>query len=171
MNAAAELKKSARLEAAVDQLYRNRFPAEMLVRRNAVWRVLCRGWFDRYVPGSARVLEIGAGYCEFINNVAAAERVAIDLNPETRLHAAANVVVHEVGAGLARSSLLSAGNRRHSDNLQPAGETASSVIPQHAPMVTQSPFVTDLMPYARYEPSFRIQAAATGGPFVNHVRW
>src|SRR5262249_22974007 len=55
-------------------------------------------WFSRYIPRDARVLEIGAGYCEFINHTAAAERVAIDLNPETRLHAAPEVTVHEVAA-------------------------------------------------------------------------
>src|SRR5918912_2586680 len=86
------------LEGAVDRLYRHRFPAEMLDERAAVWRVLCRDWFARYIPPSARVLEVAAGYCEFINNIAAAERVAVDLNPETIRHAAPGVVVHEIAA-------------------------------------------------------------------------
>src|SRR5262249_52463791 len=98
MNTTAELKRLEPLESAVEQLYRNRFPEEVLGRRNAVWKVLCRCWFSRYIPRDARVLEIGAGYCEFINHTAAAERVAIDLNPETRLHAAPEVTVHEVAA-------------------------------------------------------------------------
>ena len=44
------------------------------------------------------MLDIGAGYCEFINNVRAAERVAIDRNPDVRRHAANGVRVHEVAA-------------------------------------------------------------------------
>src|SRR5262249_49612700 len=98
MNTTAELKRLEPLESAVEQLYRNRFPEEVLGRRNAVWKVLCRCWFSRYIPRDARVLEIGAGYCEFINHTAEAERVAIDLSPATRLHAAPEVTVHEVAA-------------------------------------------------------------------------
>lgn len=94
----SEATGSARLESKVDQLYRHRFPAEMLERRAAVWRVLCSAWFGRYIPPRARVLEVAAGYCEFINNVEAAERVAVDLNPETRDHAAPGVRVYELAA-------------------------------------------------------------------------
>ena len=86
------------IEASVDQLYRHRFPAEMLEQRAAVWKVLCRSWFSRYIPAEAHVLEVAAGYCEFINNVAATEKVAVDLNPETRKHAAPGVVVHHMAA-------------------------------------------------------------------------
>lgn len=84
--------------AAVDELYRRRFPDEVLKRRDAVWKVLCREWFSRYIPANAAVLEVAAGYCEFINNVAAAERVAVDLNPDTARYAAPEVVVHKAPA-------------------------------------------------------------------------
>jgi SAM-dependent methyltransferase len=83
------------IETLVDQLYQNRFPNQISARRNAVWQILCRGWFDRYIPDHGRVLVIGAGYCEFINNIKAGERVAVDLNPDTKKHAAANVSVHQ----------------------------------------------------------------------------
>lgn len=86
------------LESAVDQLYRHRFPPEVLARRAAVWKVLCDSWFSRHIPARARVLEVAAGYCEFINNVEAAEKVAVDINPETAAHAAADVVVHHAPA-------------------------------------------------------------------------
>jgi SAM-dependent methyltransferase len=86
------------LEAHVDRIYRNRFPAGVLARRSAVWRVLCHDWFADYVPREAKVLEVGAGYCEFINNIPAQERVAVDLNPETRLHADPSVTVYEIAA-------------------------------------------------------------------------
>jgi SAM-dependent methyltransferase len=86
------------LEKSVAQLYRNRFPTDVLAHRAAIWRILCRDWFAGYIPESARVLEIAAGYCEFINNIPAVERVAIDLNPETREHAAEGVAVHLAAA-------------------------------------------------------------------------
>jgi SAM-dependent methyltransferase len=86
------------LESSVDQLYRHRFPEEVLARRAAVWKVLCRAWFARYIPRQARLLEVAAGYCEFINNAEAAERVAVDLNPETKTFAAPGVIVHELAA-------------------------------------------------------------------------
>ncbi len=88
----------ARLESTVEQLYRHRFPDRVRAQRAAVWKVLCRQWFARYIPKQARLLEVAAGYCEFINNVEAGERVAVDLNPETRKFAAPGVVVHETAA-------------------------------------------------------------------------
>jgi SAM-dependent methyltransferase len=93
-----EALRDERLESTVDRLYRHRFPAEILDQRAAVWKILCRSWFARYIAGDARVLEVAAGYCEFINNIAAAERVAVDLNPETRNHAAPGVTVHLIEA-------------------------------------------------------------------------
>lgn len=86
------------LEASVEELYRHRFPEKILGQRTAVWRTLCRSWFSRYVPEEGRVLEVAAGYCEFINNIPAAQRVAIDLNPETRRYAAPGVIVHRAPA-------------------------------------------------------------------------
>jgi SAM-dependent methyltransferase len=98
MTRTLEIETNEPLEALVDRIYRNRFPQETLARRSAVWRVLCRSWFAHYVPQRASVLEVAAGYCEFINNIPAHERVAVDLNAETRLHAAPDVVVHEIAA-------------------------------------------------------------------------
>jgi SAM-dependent methyltransferase len=89
-----------RLETAVDKLYRQRFPDQVRAQRMAIWRILCQKWFARYIPKQARLLEVAAGYCEFINNVEADERVAVDLNPETRKFAAPGVVVHETAAEL-----------------------------------------------------------------------
>jgi SAM-dependent methyltransferase len=86
------------LESALDRLYKNRFPQQVLRRRHAVWKVLCSSWFSRYVPHCGRVLEVGPGYCEFINNIAASERVGVDLNPETPTHAAPGVVIHQTAA-------------------------------------------------------------------------
>ena len=52
--------------------------------RKKVWRVLCTDFFSRYVPETSRVLDLGAGWGEFINAIPAAEKFAMDLNPATR---------------------------------------------------------------------------------------
>jgi SAM-dependent methyltransferase len=94
-----------RVEDSVNELYRKRFPAEMLQRRAAVWQVICDTWLNRYVPANGRVLEIACGYCEFINHVQAASKVGIDLNPEARLHAHPDVAVHIISAERLHESL------------------------------------------------------------------
>lgn len=45
--------------------------------RSRFWSVLCRH-LQRYVPENGRVLDLGAGYCDFINNIHAAEKFALD---------------------------------------------------------------------------------------------
>ena len=85
MTRTLEIETREPLEALVDRIYRNRFPREILARRSAVWRVFCQSWFAHYIPKGAHVLEVAAGYCVFINNTSAEQRVAVDLNRETRL--------------------------------------------------------------------------------------
>lgn len=63
-------------------LYRNRFPETALAEKNALWRVICSVFLSRYVRPTDTVVDIGAGYCEFINNIQAAEKIAVDLNPD-----------------------------------------------------------------------------------------
>ena len=61
-------------------IYENRFAASADYR-DRVWKILCRDFFQRYVPEDARILDVGAGWGEFINNVVAGQRMAMDLNP------------------------------------------------------------------------------------------
>ena len=79
---------------AVDSLYRHRFDADDRAAKEAVWRVLCADFFSRYVTPTDTVLDVGAGYCEFINHIAARRRIAIDANPELPQFASAGVEVH-----------------------------------------------------------------------------
>lgn len=72
-------------------VYARRFAGDEEFRRE-MWRVLA-GWFGRWIPPGSVVVEIAAGHCEFINAVDAARRIAIDINPDTRAHAAAGVEV------------------------------------------------------------------------------
>jgi len=77
----------------LDQLYQQRFPERELAQKNAIWKVLCADFFQRYVDVGGTVVDIGAGYCEFINNIRASRKIAVDLNPDVRRFAAADVEV------------------------------------------------------------------------------
>jgi SAM-dependent methyltransferase len=50
--------------------------------RNSVWQVLCGEYFRKFIKPEARVLDLGSGWGEFINNIEAAEKYAMDLNPD-----------------------------------------------------------------------------------------
>lgn len=74
-------------------LYTNRF-RDAEIHRDDIWRVLCADFFQRWVPVDGTVLDVAAGHCEFINNIQAARRVAVDLNPDVKLRAARGVEAH-----------------------------------------------------------------------------
>lgn len=59
-------------------------------QREVVWRAIA-AHLAHLVPPGAAVLEIGAAYCHWINNVAAARRVALDIWPGVARHAAPGV--------------------------------------------------------------------------------
>jgi len=72
------------------QEYQLRF-GRIAAYRNAVWEILCADFFSRYIDANATVLDLGAGWGEFINNITAARKLAMDLNPETGSHVSEGV--------------------------------------------------------------------------------
>jgi SAM-dependent methyltransferase len=78
--------------ADLQRIYENRFSG-MEAQRNAVWQVLVRHHSQRWVKATDIVLDVGAGYCEFINNITARRKYALDLNPLTPTKAGADVTV------------------------------------------------------------------------------
>jgi SAM-dependent methyltransferase len=77
---------------AAGAYFRARFTEDP--RRADLWRHLT-AYLARFVPKDAAVLELGAGYCYFINQIPAARRVAVDVGPQVRSAAAAGVEVRE----------------------------------------------------------------------------
>ena len=67
----------------LDKIYRRRFNEYECEQKNKNWEVLCPDFFQQFIPEEARVLDIGAGYCEFINNIRCREKLAVDLNEDT----------------------------------------------------------------------------------------
>jgi SAM-dependent methyltransferase len=74
----------------VQSIYARRFIPDLNFR-NEMWKILCKDFFQNYVDTNSRVLEIGAGYCEFINNIKASHKTAVDINPDVKTHAGSGV--------------------------------------------------------------------------------
>ncbi|MGY2874221.1 SAM-dependent methyltransferase [Marmoricola sp. URHA0025 HA25] len=74
-------------------LYANRFGQEE-EQRTDLWQVLCSHFFQKWVPEDATVLDVAAGHCEFINNIRAGRKIAVDLNPDVKVRAAGDVETH-----------------------------------------------------------------------------
>ena len=72
--------------------YETRFSFDR--RREIVWSELCRFLQPRYIPPDATILEIGAGYCHFINQVVGKEKHALDVSIDVESYAAKDVVAH-----------------------------------------------------------------------------
>lgn len=75
------------------KLYANRFDSRQMQAKVALWKVLIDEFLQDYVPPESAVLDIGGGYCEFINQITAGEKCLIDLNPDSKLFADADVKV------------------------------------------------------------------------------
>lgn len=73
-------------------VYQRRFAGREQMRSD-IWRTLAECYFKRWIRPQDSVLELGAGYCEFINAIAAARKFALDSNPATAQKAAAGVTV------------------------------------------------------------------------------
>ena len=76
----------------LETIYARRF-AGIEKSRDEVWKVLTRHYFQRWVNPQDVVLDVGAGFCEFINNIEARNKFAVDLNPVTLRKAAQKVTV------------------------------------------------------------------------------
>ena len=50
-------------------------------RREVLWKALCKYYFNNLIRSDFHVLELGAGYGHFINNVRCSQKSAIDLWP------------------------------------------------------------------------------------------
>ena len=48
-------------------------------KRSVLWKTLSQYFFQRYIKKTDSVLELGAGYCDFINNIKANDKYAVDL--------------------------------------------------------------------------------------------
>lgn len=76
------------------ELYEHRFDPTERAAKARVWAVLCADFFQRWVRPTEAVLDLGAGFCEFINHIQCARKYALDSNPQIATLAAPDVVTH-----------------------------------------------------------------------------
>jgi SAM-dependent methyltransferase len=66
----------------LSDLYKIRFEPGDLARKNAIWRVICEDFLSRFIEPTATVVDVACGYGEFLNNISAARKIGVDLNPD-----------------------------------------------------------------------------------------
>jgi len=64
----------------LQRIYSARFSGKTSYRTQ-IWKVLA-SYFGQWVPNDGAVLDLGSGYCEFINNVNVGTKYAMDLNSD-----------------------------------------------------------------------------------------
>jgi SAM-dependent methyltransferase len=65
----------------LQQVYANRF-RERRAGRDRIWHVLAGGFFQRWIADDAVVLDLGAGYGEFLRHIRARRKLGVDANPQ-----------------------------------------------------------------------------------------
>ena len=82
----------------LSELYKIRFTEEQLPRKNAIWKVICQQFLQKLISPSGTVVDIACGYGEFINNIIAKRKIAVDMNPDTRKFLNSDIEFHQCSA-------------------------------------------------------------------------
>lgn len=82
------------MKSHVSNIYTDRFDKN-IEQRNVLWQILCKDFFQKFIPKNSTVLDLAAGYCEFINNIEAKTKIAVDLNPQTKKMAKKGVTFYK----------------------------------------------------------------------------
>ena len=77
-------------QSDLSRIYAQRFQDNLEYRKH-IWRVLITSFFQKYIPKKGSVLDLGCGYGEFINQVTAGSKRAMDMNPDAAGHLADGV--------------------------------------------------------------------------------
>jgi ubiquinone/menaquinone biosynthesis C-methylase UbiE len=72
-------------------LYRFRFRESERPQKLIIWKTLCDHFFQGLIGDEQIVADLACGYGEFINNIRAKKKYAIDLNPDARQYLKAEV--------------------------------------------------------------------------------
>lgn len=68
----------------IDAYYKSRFTFNK--DRDVVWKEIVR-FLNPFLKDAQVILDLGAGYCDFINNVTAQKKIAVDMSPELSRYA------------------------------------------------------------------------------------
>ncbi|MDI6735916.1 MAG: class I SAM-dependent methyltransferase [bacterium] len=64
----------------ISKIYTQRFNLEEQKQKNILWKILCKNFLQKYIKTTDIILDIGAGYCEFINNIQGKTKYAVDID-------------------------------------------------------------------------------------------
>lgn len=82
----------------LSELYKIRFTDDQLPRKNAIWKVICRSFLQAYIKPSDTVVDVACGYGEFLNNISAQNKIAVDLNADAAGFLGDDVEFHQCKA-------------------------------------------------------------------------
>ena len=82
----------------LSELYRIRFAKEQLPRKNSIWKVICQDYLQSFIDPADTVVDIACGYGEFLNNISAKKKIAVDLNPDARQFLERNIEFYQCPA-------------------------------------------------------------------------
>lgn len=79
-----------------DKFYKKYFLSRFVYdkSRDAVWKSIAK-YLQRYIDPNFKVLDVGAGYCNFINSISAKEKHALDFFSDLRKCADKGVITHK----------------------------------------------------------------------------
>lgn len=70
-------------EQYLKRLYNARFSPAERAGKDRIWKLICQEYFVRWIRPTDTVMDLAAGYCEFINNIPCGKKIALDINPDT----------------------------------------------------------------------------------------
>ena len=80
----------------LQKLYATRFLKQDLPAKNRIWHIICHHFLSQFIDKHDTVVDIGAGYCEFINHIPCKEKIAVDINTDIKKFAHPDVrILHE----------------------------------------------------------------------------
>jgi SAM-dependent methyltransferase len=82
----------------LSELYKIRFAQAELPRKNAIWKVICASFLQRFVDPAGVVVDVACGYGEFLNNIVAGRKIAVDLNLDAKKFLGPEVEFHQCKA-------------------------------------------------------------------------
>lgn len=86
------------------ELYKNRFSEAENRRKNAIWVEVVR-FIQQFVNPTDILVDVACGSGEFVNNIKAAEKIAVDMNPESAAKLSKEIAFYNIPADQIGSSL------------------------------------------------------------------
>jgi SAM-dependent methyltransferase len=122
----------------LDVIYKTRFRNQGEYRKK-VWSILTR-YFSQWIPSDSVVLDLGCGYCEFINQVQCSCKFGMDLNPEAERQASADVQILQQDCSMPWSippdSLTTVFTSNFLEHLPTKGHVEKTLMQAHAALRT-----------------------------------